>query len=104
MILDCELVEQVVEQDALVKPWECSPFSLISWWDVEKFSAKTFYLISELMERIRKSAEQEQPNGQHNTVAEFLTQVVFYCEQIGLRFSVRYIQEMLGELPEQKPQ
>jgi hypothetical protein len=28
--------------DTTLPPWVCSPYSLISWWDMERFSAATF--------------------------------------------------------------
>jgi hypothetical protein len=35
-----------------VPPWEANPYGLVSWWDMEVFSASEFYRIARALERL----------------------------------------------------
>ena len=37
----------------MVRPWEASPYGLVSWWDMEQFGARKFYQAGRLLERVR---------------------------------------------------
>jgi len=37
----------------VIKPWEANPYQLISWWDMEKFSAAVVYEIARSFEQLR---------------------------------------------------
>ncbi len=38
--------------DKLQRPWLCFPYPLISWWDMQQFSARAFYLIGITLEQV----------------------------------------------------
>jgi hypothetical protein len=46
-------------QALLRAPWEDDPYSLLSWWDMEKFSAAAFYGICRQLQELRNSIERD---------------------------------------------
>lgn len=52
-IIPVALQDEPSETGAVVRPWEVSPYGLVSWWDMEQFSAKKFYQAGRLLERVR---------------------------------------------------
>lgn len=88
--------------DKLRQPWENSPYSLISWWDMEKFSAAQFYGFGARLGAGRRQFElmkEAKPYLKSDWVRspgyKLLKQVKKECESIGLRLSAMCIDEFL---------
>ena len=73
----------------VIRPWEANPYQLISWWDMQKFSAHAFFQMARWMEAFslakglddfrRIAADAKQNPGKTREL----------CAQIGLELSVR---------------
>jgi hypothetical protein len=54
----CEMVAPATREGAIykdgrvVRPWETEPYQLISWWDMEQFTAAPFIHMCSAMARI----------------------------------------------------
>jgi hypothetical protein len=82
-------------------PWQAEVYRLISWWDVEKFAAQTFYTIARLLERIsaqhaRRSRSDSQAivqEKERTTRASDLEIIENSCRRIGLHHSADFAEE-----------
>jgi hypothetical protein len=70
-----------------VAPWDANPYELVSWWDMEKFSAEAFYKIARFIEMASIGGEEakrimmELGRGAGVSIRP-------HCEALGLAMSV----------------
>lgn len=102
----------------ILTPWEASPFQLISWFNMEQFSALLFYQISTMLEQLKrefiwrsdlKNLESlpEHINirsSDRTRLREILELIDRSCQQIGLRNSAGATREFIEELTDEKTQ
>jgi hypothetical protein len=102
-----------------LQPWIARPYDLVSWWDMEKFSAHAFFLMGELLEQIRLSYAPKTPADtaggpptsqwsdkpdeivQPNEIAglkELLVAITSKCDDINLRMSRKFTEAFYLEL------
>src|SRR5271157_5114151 len=107
------MLEQVVEQESVagiygnakvvLSRWQENPYALISWWDMEQFSAEAFYTIGIVMEQTRElarlpSLDEEDRIQRLQNRDVTLESIASMVQRIGLRQSekqVRRIQKTL---------
>lgn len=94
-----------------MKPWEDAPHQLISWWDMQRFSAGAFYRIGKLLEELRHVWSQpvgvgdaaysfvKRPDpfvqeGDATALANLLALIRENCDSVGLNLSVRAIDSL----------
>jgi hypothetical protein len=82
-------------------PWFASPFRLISWMDILKFSAARFYGTAGLLAKIEEiigSSEADEPmtDDSRKTMAHMVAEIKGQCEAINLSMSLRSV-ERLGK-------
>jgi hypothetical protein len=82
-------------------PWEREFHELVSWWEMQKFSAHMFYMIAQYLNQVRRRFEQMVKDGEvtrdtvldtgtdGNTGAKTLTIIRDRCAAIGLTVSVK---------------
>jgi hypothetical protein len=93
------------------RPWRVDRYKLLSWWDMERFSARSFFLIGNLLgilpENVRKAAHPEhyQVDGNEkvsdktkNHVAVWVIEVQKRCEEIALESAVTHAKRFLWRL------
>jgi hypothetical protein len=53
--IGCQEAQEIVAEarKLVLRPWQLKPYSLVSWWDVEKFSAQAYFAIATDLERLR---------------------------------------------------
>ncbi len=92
------------EFDTPLCPWERSPYSLISWWVMEQFSADAFYRIgttlSELDTAMKRYGRDSQiaVSGLDGAFLQLLEAIHTRCAKIDLKVSVACAQELLKML------
>jgi len=100
-------VESPIEIKAARLPWIENPCRLVSWWEMEQFSARAFYQLGKLLERVA-----EEHRGYHPTaealllgikvsdllseqralgLREFASEVSQRCAELGLRVSKGHV-------------
>lgn len=92
--------DRVAEQDAILAPWVIAPYSLVSWWDMERFSADQFFEISRILERFR-GAEILNDNSVgpfSPLVSQWLPDLQIACAALGLGLSVKLISRNIEQL------
>jgi hypothetical protein len=82
-----------------VPPWIANHYQLVSWWDMERFSAESFYSLARAVEGIalhsRSHPESEVVPEEHATTDnKNLVQVASECKNIGLQLSAMYATEL----------
>lgn len=93
------------------RPWWFAGCRLLSWWDMERFSARSFFLVGNLLgilpESIKKAAypERYQVDGNEkvcedtkNHVAVWVIEVQKHCEEISLGVAVEHCKRFLWRL------
>lgn len=83
--------------DTPKQPWVSSPYSLISWWDMEQFSAEQFYTIAIQLSTLVHYAEDDLRKGarvpiqdpQDKIFLELLTGIEKDCQKLNLKVSVQ---------------
>jgi hypothetical protein len=98
-----------VEQgsDGLLMPWEENPYTLVSWWNVEKFSADIFFTIGQYLciaqrtfkDRIRQEGNSAAtvlgaPSSESKDNA-ILNSIKEACSQIGLTVSTKCVTSLI---------
>jgi len=94
-----------------IPPWRGSCFRLLSWWEMEKFSARNFYLIGNLLgilpAQIEKALNPDcaQPSSDEkvsletrNHVAVWVMEIQKHCEEIGLEYAVVHTKRFIWRL------
>lgn len=88
------------ELDKPVQPWVSSPYSLISWWDMERFSAENFQHIASALTafgQVEKGIPLDIEAGELAVkLIPAMTSIRKDCESIGLRVSVACIDEYIA--------
>ena len=92
-------------------PWEADPYKLISWWDMEEFSAAQFYNIANLFEAFMTDLREEQRSRQNfydsdgfdeETILRFESRFLFpieeQCRKIALRHSMETIIQFRNDI------
>ncbi len=77
--------------DTRKQPWVCSPYSLISWWDMEQFSAAGFFGIATQLTMLVENAESDGRTSiqisltpeQRATFLRALAQIEADCAKLG---------------------
>jgi hypothetical protein len=91
---------------ALVReyPWQERPFLLVSWWEMQRFTADVFFIIGQYLADIRRSFK-AQGVGTEVTPGEFskdgpaykvLNAIGEHCETIGLRISKKCVDDFIN--------
>ena len=93
------------------RPWQLAGCRLLSWWDMERFSARSFYLIGNLLgilpESVRKAAHPEcyEINANEsvgddtkNHVSMWVMEIQKYCEEIALDLAVEHCKRFIWRL------
>jgi len=104
LVSECEKADK---QESVGKaPWILAPYQLVSWWDMEKFSAQTFFSIGVLMQKLKE--EMGVPTGdpafsfgqnvyldpvKRNKVENVLQMIEAECLKISLRVSAGTISQ-----------
>jgi hypothetical protein len=112
-------VESGQSKASVLCPWIENPYALISWWDMEKFSADAFFLMGKLLERIRlvhtpqdiasKSGldgvrplssipDIPAPRDAVEGLKALLEAMSAKCKEISLKFSLKAINGLYSEL------
>lgn len=87
--------------DNIQQPWVFSPYSLVSWWDMEQFSAKAFYLMGLYLAGARRGLERQsrelkiEPGPLTGYGAEMFVRVRSECQTLNLTVSLECINEFL---------
>ena len=81
-------------------PWQDNPYSLVNWWDMEKFSAETFLRIAEIIEKLQ--VEWATPDTAAMKLKAYdvalLQMFIEQCDQVGIKVSARQIEKLRDEL------
>jgi len=88
-----------------VPPWIANPYRLISWWDMEKFSAETFFSIGAVMQQIKSIGEQdeEEPIIVTRYLHPLFDMFITNCDLINLSVSSDLMKELKRDVgPETK--
>ena len=93
------------------RPWRFAGCRLLSWWDMERFSARSFFLVGNLLgilpESIKKAAypERYHVDGNEkvcedtkNHVSVWVIEVQKHCEEIDLGLAVEHCKRFLWRL------
>ncbi|HWE87769.1 MAG TPA: hypothetical protein VG267_22690 [Terracidiphilus sp.] len=89
----------------ILTPWEVDPYKLLSWWDMERFSASTFqqivtgliFLISRIEHLSEMAGGEDVEAG--DLAVKFVPMVVEFrseCEKLKLRTSMAYADEFIS--------
>jgi hypothetical protein len=94
------------EQPHVAAPWIANPYRLVSWWDMEKFSAGTFYVLARIIEQIADHGRTHPPDeiipaDRAEYDSENLLEVAADCSAIGLRLSATCANELAEKLKEE---
>lgn len=82
--------------DWVLQPWIAEPFQLITWWDMEQFSAEDFFYMSAQLSSLMFYAEQAQKSEPTGVVTadsikafgDLIEDITGKCEKLGLSVSV----------------
>lgn len=99
-------VEVVEEVGHVVPPWEVCPYSLVSWWDMQEFSAVVFWNIGVLIGRLQKDFSKRNPGQKFEALKDehpaidVHQSIVKRCAEIGLKVSSKCGESIVRELKE----
>ena len=87
-------------------PWQEAPYQLISWWDMQQFSAKKFYNMTLMLERIRKEPYIKYQEPTNLDISEeskiklekLLRPIEDFCIELSLENSAEVIKEFRNYL------
>jgi hypothetical protein len=93
----------VLDIDNGLLPWEAYAHQLINWWDMEQFSASTFFEIGKLLgltanENKHFPANELLDQKACDTYSNFLAHIRADCLRIHLHLSVKFIDTLLGRM------
>jgi hypothetical protein len=93
------------------RPWLVDRYKLLSWWDMERFSARGFFLIGNLLgilpASVRKAAHPEHydidgneivSDEMKNHVAVWVMEIQKYCEEIVLGSAIEHCKRFVWRL------
>jgi hypothetical protein len=96
--------------DKARRPWENWPYPLVSWWDMEKFSAEPLYAMARMFGQMqmifaqyRKDADKVKgiptlPAVMRQALRKNLRQIRMYCVKLDLKVAIACIDEALFDL------
>lgn len=101
--------------DIAKQPWVFSPYALISWWDMEQFSAEGLYQIGKHLGEIDRildiflvetrenatdalGAPYDLDADQHNDLASHLEVIREYCNDLNLHIAAQCVEEFYETL------
>lgn len=95
-----------ISLDRVLQPWEANPFELITWWDMEKFSAEDFFNMSAQLSALMFYAEQELKGNVKELITGdsikvfggMIEDVKKECKKLGLEVSVMTANALLTTL------
>ena len=96
------------QKASMVLPWQRG-YSLISWWQMQEFSACTFYRIGSVLERLKKwkvqepSASADFPEGEKEYFEGMLKSIHYHCLLLGLNVTCRHIERLNATLLSSRP-
>jgi hypothetical protein len=104
-IIPADLQDETSAAGAVMRPWEASPYGIVSWWDMEQFSARAYYLVGKLMERVRldywfarrpgdsafsgSALDDVIQPASADGLADFMAQIAEHCLAIGLEMPAK---------------
>jgi hypothetical protein len=92
------------------RPWENCPYPLVSWWDMEKFSAGPLYAVAKMFGQMQIMFAQYQrdtdkekkvsflPVGIKQILRKNLRQIRMYCVKLDLKVAVACVDDALLDL------
>ena len=95
----------VCEIQSAKAPWLEQPFSLLSWWDMEKFSAALFFALGRYLCVIKRNIQtaidaegnsRKTPLGPSSSSQETLNAIKIRCENIGLTVSTKSVARIVS--------
>jgi hypothetical protein len=100
----------------ITAPWVENHYQLISWWEMEQFSAKAYYKLGCLLERVKvqyanarnggdpsfsgSAADVQLKSGESIGLAEFMSAVDGICKDIGLDYAAHQAGEVWKNAPQ----
>lgn len=95
--------EEAISKDTgVVRPWEIEPYRLISWWDMERFSAAGFNYIAEQLAKLAYRVGELPRDLDAKELAvsyePLFRRIREHCASLGLRTSVLCIDDFLADL------
>jgi hypothetical protein len=85
------------------QPWREWPYPLVSWWDMQKFSASTFVQMMELLGSLPLLCDDLPPDARVNRSAIEGSQTVLEllkkdCDELGLEIAVGMVDDVIVDL------
>jgi len=103
-------VESPISQKPVRAPWMENPRALVSWWEMEQFSARRVYALGKLLERVRaehvnlrkpgdpdfagSAADCRLSNERVNGFCEFMLAIKEDTFKLGLKMVTRFVEDM----------
>lgn len=92
---DFPSVQSETVPTAIVPPWIANPYDLVSWWDMERYSAHMFYQVARLLENLAslttKTLENEfVPDTMLEGDSKGMKSAAAMCDSVGLTLSSMY--------------
>lgn len=92
--------------DTPKQPWVSSPYSLVTWWDMEKFSAEAFYEIGKFLGKMAEVFDNgpilaDDPLSEVNRkdwLQEEIGWIVEQCEELDLHVSAKCAEDFLTRI------
>lgn len=90
--------------DTPMQPWVCSPYSLTSWWDMERFSAAAFFSIATQLSIMSENADRDRRGGiqfsitpeQREIFLNALRKIEAECKKLDLKVSLHAASEAIS--------
>ena len=86
-------------ESTIARPWESNSYRLVSWWDMEKFSAEDVYKVARALQIVTTNRgafdEKVSTDDLHTQV---LKEARDYLEEIGLRLSLLQLNRMIKKI------
>ena len=89
------------ERDSILQPWVENPYELVSWWDVEKFSAEKYLAICSNMTDLAysgKGVHQEFTESGKKEVCKLLRRIAKDCRAVGLKSASIQFDELIDNV------
>ncbi len=108
LVSECEIAEE--GESASLAPWILAPYRLISWWDMQKFSAEAFVTIGSQLQMLK---EEIGFGGGLSTltletivldevkreeISKLLSYIEIKCSEVSLRISAGCVAVLRGDL------
>jgi hypothetical protein len=85
------------QREGLLIPWEVAPYSLFTWWDMEKFSAEEFFRIARMLQSfVTLKLEDESKKVDPKVWGKHFVDIADSLESIGLRMSLISLNRLIS--------